>query len=435
MTRYGHRSPAGRCFRPALVPALLIGAMLGCRTSGIGVTPLESPSTSPALQSADPALAVMPGSGHLVLSWIEGDGATWTLYVARSADGGDSWSHAVRVAGGPDAPGEVHPHGESSPRLVAATGGRLALAWPNSITVPGRKWPAAMMRFARSADGGLSWSTPITLNDDTTGALVSHQFHGAAWVGDSGLAVAWLDERDVAAPVAAGTDGHAEHPSEPDATIYLTTSDDFGRSWRPNRVGWSAACPCCRVTLARDTAGRALAAWRKHFPGNVRDVVVATLGADPGEARRVHADEWSYPGCPHSGPAFATGGDGAGHVVWYNGKAGEAGVYYTRWTGQGGTSPVGLVTGSRVGTAHPAVAPLADGGALAAFDISAGGDRRIEIARLTPDGSIAGKTTVPGSDEGKYPQLAVLDDSTAVVGWTATVGEGSRMRLARLRLP
>jgi len=91
-----------------------------CGDSGsMRVSPLEAPSAG-APQSADPALAVEPGSGDLVLGWIEGDGQVWGLYTARSSDGGVHWSPPVHVAGGAGAPGEIHPHGESSPRLVIA---------------------------------------------------------------------------------------------------------------------------------------------------------------------------------------------------------------------------------------------------------------------------------------------------------------------------
>lgn len=414
---------------------LLLHVVAGCGgDSGIRVSRLETPSVGKT-QSADPALAVVPGSGDLVLSWIEGDGKVWELRTARSTDGGLNWSSPVRVAGGAQSPGEVHPHGESSPRLVLGPGDRMALIWPNSIKVPGRKWPAAMLRFARSDDGGLHWSNPITLNDDTTGAPVSHQFHGAAWSGDSGITVAWLDEREAAAPVALGSDGHAEHAAEPDAGIYLATSSDFGRSWGPNRRAWNAACPCCRVSLARGGNGQAVAAWRKHFPGNIRDVVTARIGESPSEPERIHPDDWAYAGCPHSGPAIATGRDGSTHVVWYNGKQGAVGVYYARQVnGHDAGKAVGLVSGSAIGVAHPAVAPLPDGGALAAYDVSADGTRRIRLARLLSNRRIAGRAVVAGSEGGKYPQLAILGDTTAVVAWTTSVGDESRMGIARLHL-
>jgi hypothetical protein len=413
--------------------ALVCLTAYSCRSGRMDVTSRDVPSAGGA-QSADPALAIDPVSRDLIMSWIEGDGRTWALYAARSAQSG-AWSTPVRVAGGAAHPDEVHPHGESSPRLVVGPANHLALVWPNNIKVEGRKWPAAMLRFSRSDDGGRTWSTPITLNDDTTGALVSHQFHGATLVGDSGLAVAWLDERAAAAPIAAGADGHAEHAAEPDAQIYLTTSPDFGRSWRPNRKGWNAACPCCRVSLARSIDGQAVAGWRKHFPGNVRDVVTATISDQPGEPERVHPDDWAYEGCPHSGPAIATGADTSTHVVWYNGKQGAAGVYYARQVGGRSTGPaVPLVQGQALGVAHPAVVSLPTGGALAAYDVSPDGKRLIRLAQLLPSGKVGAEQQVPGSEDGKYPQLAVLDSTTAVLAWTESKGDGSRLRLARISL-
>lgn len=415
--------------------ALLGLSAWGCGNgSGLRVSKLATPSAGQP-QSADPSLAVVPGSGDLVLSWIEGDGKVWELYTARSTNRGGKWSSPVRVAGGTEAPDEVHPHGESSPRLVVGPGERMALVWPNSITVPGRKWPATMLRFARSGDGGLHWSNPITLNDDTTRVPVSHQFHGAAWSGDSGLTVAWLDEREVAAPLASGSDGDPEHAAEPDASIYLATSPDFGGSWGPNRRAWEAACPCCRVSLARGRDGRAIAAWRQHFPGNVRDVVTAVADDRSSEPKRVHPDDWTYAGCPHTGPAIATGTDGTVHVAWYTGKEGGLGVYYARQTPSGGAGPaVALVTGAGLGVAHPAVVALPDGGALAAYDGAADGKRLISLARLLPGGRLAGRLLVSGSEDGRYPQLAVLNDSVAVVGWTASNGDSPGIRLARVDL-
>jgi hypothetical protein len=291
-----------------------------------------------------------------------------------------------------------------------------------------------MLRFSRSVDGGRSWSLPVTLNDDTTGALVSHQFHGASLVGDSGLAVAWLDERG-AAPIAGGSDGHADHAVEPDAHIYMVGSADFGRSWGPNRMGWKAACPCCRISLARRMDGRAVAAWRQHFPGNVRDVVTATISDSAGEPQRVHPDDWAYAGCPHSGPAVATGSDDATHVVWYNGKQGSTGVYYARRAQSQSTGPaVSLEVGQGLGVAHPAVAALPDGGALAAYDVSPDGKRAIHLTRLGADGRVEGRQAVIGSENGKYPQLVVLNDSIAVVGWTGSVADAPALQLARIDL-
>jgi hypothetical protein len=198
---------------------------------------------------------------------------------------------------------------------------------------------------------------------------------------------------------------------------------------------WDAACPCCRVSLARAPDGQALAAWRQHFPGNVRDVVTAPISRNLAEPKRVHPDDWAYAGCPHSGPAVSTGADGSTHVVWYTGKQGKAGVYYAKQVaGTTTKAAVELVAGQGLGVAHPTVAALAQGGALAAYDVSPREKQRISLARLLPDGQVSSRTEVDSSDGGKYPQLIVVDSATAVIGWTAAAGDKSTIRLARIRI-
>ena len=175
--------------KPARLGRVALGAALlgatGCGESGFRIEPM---SLRVPGQSADPAIAVLPGSRRLLLSWIGGTGRSWTLRVSGSDDRGLTWSAPIDIAGGGHGD-EVQPHGESSPRLVAAPGGRVALTWVTNVPVNGRRWPATRMRVARSMDGGATWSAPVTLNDDSTDAPVGHQFHGAAWLGDSALVV------------------------------------------------------------------------------------------------------------------------------------------------------------------------------------------------------------------------------------------------------
>ncbi len=416
------------------VLAVTMHAAAGCRGEQLEVEPLALP-TAMTPKSADAALAAVPESGDLLLSWLGGDDQGWSLFLARSADEGHAWSRPALVAGGREAPGEVHSHGESSPRLIAGPGGRVALTWPSSVPLEGRKWPAAMVRLSRSGDGGETWSRPVTLNDDSTGAPVSHQFHGAAWRGDSGLVVAWLDERHAASEVAAS--GTAPIGGEPDATIYAASSPDFGRSWEANTRLWGGVCPCCRVTLARAPDGAVAAAWRQHFPGSVRDVVVAPLNASAPDPRRVHLDEWAYPGCPHTGPAMAAGVAGA-HVAWYSGKPGASGVFYRR-VSAGSGEPAGplvpVFTGDHVPTAHPAVVALADGGALVAYDIGPEGARLIRLARITADGRRGAAADVAGSRGGAYPQLVRTSADAVILAYTVTSGDARQVRAARVRIP
>src|SRR5689334_4299412 len=295
------------------------------------------------------------------------------------------------------------------------------------------------MRVARSVDGGRTWLAPISINDDTVAAPVGHNFQGVAWSGDSGLVAAWLDER-TGEPTAHHHDRLAtahDSTSEPDATVYLARSPDFGRTWEPNRPIWGGACPCCRITLARAADGGVAAAWRQHFPGNVRDVVVAAVTPSPGPPVRVNQDGWIYPGCPHNGPGIAIAADGRRHVVWYTGAAGKAGLYYAALGPDGGdlAPEVPLVAGSTLPAVHGSVVALAGGGALAAFDATSDGRRAIGVAELGADGRVAGQSSLRDSDGGLYPQLTAVSERAVVVAYTARTGEHQELRLARVALP
>ncbi len=407
--------------------ALVAAAACG----GQDVEPLALPSEPTgivAVERADPALAVDPAGGDLLLTWIAKDSARGAILFARSRDGGRTWSPATVVAG-PAA--DIQPHGESSPRLVAAPG-LIAVAWANSVPAPGRRWPGSNIRFARSVDGGRTWTAAVTLNDDTAaagGAGGGHLFHGAAWSGDSGLVVAWMDTRRPASNVRAAV--MHEHPGvddEPDATVYIAGSTDLGATWATsNRAAWGAACPCCRVSLARGPDGTVRATWRQHFPGNVRDVVVAPLTGDP---RRVHDDGWVYPGCPHTGPAVAVDGAARTHVAWFTGREGAAGVFYARGDDSAFGAPVALAVGRTLPTAHPGVASLADGGAVVVYDVVENARRRALLAHVDAHGAVRGRVTLDAAEGADHPQVVTLAGGVVVAAWTSSAAPRS-IRLAR----
>jgi hypothetical protein len=283
----------------------------------------------------------------------------------------------------------------------------------------------------------------VTLNDDTSAAPGGHIFHGAAWSGDSTLLVAWLDERGGASPGdSADGGGHpGHHPAsdeEPDARVYLAMSPNGGAKWVANTPMWGAACPCCRVSLARGPDGNVLAAWRKHFPGSVRDPVVAPLsggGSAPAEIR-VATDGWVYPGCPHTGPGLTVDARGTTHVAWYVGKQGAAGVFYARTPRVGAdpfARPVAVISAATMPTAHPRVAALPGGGALVASDVDAAGRPVLVVARISADGRVAGRSEAAHSDGADHPDMLALPDGTALVAWAQRSGEHSVVRIARVR--
>jgi len=121
------------------------------------------------------------------------------------------------------------------------------------------------------------------------------------------LYVAWLDNQK------------ADRNAPGTFTMHLARSLDHGKSFEAPIVIDKNACPCCRPAIAFGAGDRVYLAWRKDFPGNYRDVVMAssTDGSTFGEPVRVSSDGWSLRGCPDSGPAIRVVRGGRVYLVWY----------------------------------------------------------------------------------------------------------------------
>jgi len=436
---------------------LLIGvvaASAGCgRTEGTAEPPIKIETLAPAVlaagsQSADPSLAVDPATGELLLAWAGESGGVWNLYLARSSDAGGGYTPPRQVN---DLAGDVHPHAEGAPRLVAADG-VLALFWNNQYPVAGRAFGAADLRFSRSLDGGESWSPASDLQDDPGGVLPgSNTFHGAAWDGGTTLAVAWLDGRDrdarrIARGVAAGVspeeamrspESYAtpDDPHDGDAAVYAALSYDLGATWEPtNRRIQGGLCPCCRITLATNPSGQIHGVWRQDYPGSIRDPAFHRIEGPEDGSIRIHADNWLYPGCPHSGPALSFDPGGTAHVAWYTGAEGGMGVHYARLpsSSEAFLPPVPIISGEAVPIAHPSIAALPDGGAVVAHNVSALGDRVITLSGITPQGVLSFQEEIPGSEGGTHPQIALLPDGRLIVAWTRSELGLQRIGMARV---
>jgi hypothetical protein len=398
--------------------------------------------------SADPALALDPVSGDVLATWMqdESDGH-WRIRFSRRSELDGMWSQTVDVS--PE--GEpIVPHAESAQRLIASPTGVLAVVWSDSREIPGRPWPASNIRFSRSTDGGRTWSSATTLNDDTTTGPSGHLFHGVATFGDSGLVAAWLDSRGVdsvarmAGPTVSAADsahaGHMEHGGhaaggavEPDARVMLAISHDLGSTWeQANVIAATDACPCCRVTLARDAEGGVSGAWRRHFGENVRDVVVGKLVPRVEEAIRVHDDGWVFHGCPHSGPGLSIASDGRAHVAWFTGTDGGAGVFYAM-AAAGSTygKPVPLSIGVSHPVTHATVAAGSKGRAMVTWEDTLGADRRVSFAIVSRGRRVVHSEALTGTEGSDHPQVIALPDGSFVLAWTVKTTEGPRLQGVR----
>jgi len=83
-------------------------------------------------------------------------------------------------------------HGESPPKVACGPDGALNAIYVVPKIVVGKRYGVGALRFIRSADGGKTWSSPVTVTDDPAFGRQHnfHALHAAADGRPSGLC-AW----------------------------------------------------------------------------------------------------------------------------------------------------------------------------------------------------------------------------------------------------
>ncbi len=254
-----------------------------------------------------PVGAALDSYGRLWLARVENR----RLLVAHSADGGRSFSAPAAVTPQPEA---VTADAENRPKLAVGGDGTVHVSWTQSLGKP----MSAHIRYARSTDGGNTFSPPAILNDDRQ--LISHRFDSLAIDGRGRVAVVWLDARS-------RTGKTANKSPQTDVGLYAAASEDGGASFGRNRKVADHSCQCCRTALAWTAAGP-IAFWRHVFGKNIRDFAIANLNGGP--VLRVTDDAWEIDGCPHHGGGLAVDGRGNLHIAWFTDGEKRKGIFYRR---------------------------------------------------------------------------------------------------------
>jgi hypothetical protein len=414
--------------RARLAPLLACCALaLGGCSAGEGAT-VGSGATLAQGASGPPTLALASDGKTAYVAWLEKSDSISNVVLEAVTPAGRRLRAPVRVNA---TPGDASTHDQAPPQVTVGPKGEVYVVWQKSTEVKGRMYPVSDLRFAYSTDGGRTFSPTITVNDDAGGRPSSHSFHNVTVGSDGTVYVAWLDGRaqdsaraaHPAPPLPAGTAGmagmraaHAHDAGGPGAEIRVA-------SWRPGDASFGPStrvdgdvCPCCRAALATGPDGAVFVAWRKVYPGDVREVVVAR-SADGGRTFsapvQVQRDDWVFPGCPHAGPSLAVDGKGRVFATWYTGKEGAQGLYYAV-SSDGGRSfgdPTALVTGDFVPPSQARLATGAGGAVWAAWDDMRGKEKQIRVGRL--DGGSVRELGVPLA--GSTPSIRMSGDSGAVI--------------------
>jgi hypothetical protein len=232
--------------------------------------------------------------GRPLLAWAAQEGHANQLYLRRL---GDDDATAVRV--NPDGLGVEALH--HPPRLAVAPDGPVYVSWSSEKPKPEGTLFASDLRLSRSLDGGRSFDAPLRVNEDRP---ISHSFDGLTLAAGDTVLVTWIDGRE----------------GRPDPATWVARVVDRGTRVEGIRKVGDDTCVCCRVDAATGPGNMVALTWRRVFPGDVRDMVLAMSrdgGRTFGDPTLVSADHWKINACPHRGGAVGLDAKGRVYMSWY----------------------------------------------------------------------------------------------------------------------
>ena len=266
------------------------------------------------LDCANSATPFLLPDGKLLLAWT----ANGVVSVAQSSDLGKTFSIPVKIA---EHGKSLDTGSDARPQIVADKQGNVFLAY---AFFKDSNWNA-QINTARSTDGGNTFTTPVSLVQDSS----SQRFPSMLLRADDSIFITWIDKRLVAAAKQGGE-------KRLGGSIAYSFSNDGGKSFQAEQFANESSCECCRIGGSLDVQNQPVIAYRAIFSGGIRDQasqVISTKGAEP--IRRVADDHWKTDACPHHGPSIAVSGTGKFHVAWYTQGSKRSGLFYTNSSNQG----------------------------------------------------------------------------------------------------
>ena len=319
---------------PAVVRAVAAASLCSACTpesappaSGGALGPVTAISSPMPSGSNTPHLT-LDADGRVLLSWTQRRPDS-TVAIHLAAWNGTTWDSTRTIAD--NRPFFVN--WADFPAVTALANGDLAAHW---LEREGAGKFAYGVRLVRSADGGRTWSAPVTPHTD--GLAAEHGFVSLWGEADGHVGLVWLDGRK-----------SAMADSAHEMTIRTASVSATGALSQEMLVD-ARSCDCCQTGTAATRAGRVLV-YRDRTSEEIRDIAIvrrtATGWTSP---QTVHEDGWHYAGCPVNGPQVAALGDTV-VVAWFTGARDTARVNVARSVDGGATfgPPVRVDDGDPIG--------------------------------------------------------------------------------------
>ena len=380
--------------------AIWCAAAVAQSPAALKVDRIDSPA------GANSSVPQMTAAGdRLVLSWVERDGTKSSLKFAERTAAG--WSSPMTVVSSD----KMMVNSADVPSVRAMPEG-FAAHW---MMESGPDPEAYDLRVSWSTDGK-TWTAPVAPNRDKT--MTQHGFATLFPLADGGTGVIWLD-------------GRTTHGEEGDMQLRSAAFDKAHKSLSDTLID-SRVCECCPTSVALSADGP-IAAYRNRTAAEIRDIYVTRLGAGKWSMPlRVRADNFKIEACPINGPAIAANGKDVA-VAWFT-APNEKEQSLVAFSHDGGRTFGKAVKVEDQGTlGRMQVALAADGAAVVGWVEFANEKSTLRVRRIAADGTRGPSVAVADISGTRFPRLAVAKNE-AVVAWTESEKDSSRVRTARIAL-
>jgi len=279
-------------------------------------TPIQ---VNPAVKDAVESAPVIHASrdGDVYISYIAPTTSSSDIYFTRSANAGNTFAAPTKVTNGAN----VNADYQRKAEFAIDPSGTIHMVWMETrVNAQPDIW------YARSTNKGTTWSTPISVCDDSSKYV--QDFASIAVDSSGTIYVSFLDERDVARKVLSNTQ------------LYVTKSTDGGLTWSRNKRAsimpgnTGGTCECCKQDIAVSPEGHVYIAFRSNIKNN-RHIRIAR-SFDKGDtwetSIRAQLEDWTVFACPVTGPNITLDSKENVHIAWRDArdvtKKGE--VYYAQ---------------------------------------------------------------------------------------------------------
>ena len=337
----------------ALVTGLLLWPQVESRTSANGKSAAtETKTLSPAGYKSTSQDMVIAPDGNINVVWVQGAApikqavehnhsqhSASAANTSMPAPTGNDLYFARSADGGRtfskpvrvnDTPGIVRGVNSNTPRLAIGKSGVIHVAYSaNRYGNPGGKLQVMDLHYARSTDRGRSFEAARPLNNDT-----DREDYGFSTMGNAAShAFASIGIAPDGVVHVFWIDSRYIKSHNDGSALYTVSSRDDGKTFTPERELFrDGICGCCQTETAFLPGGALLLSWRHVYANGVRETVVAKStdnGKTYGAPVRLTRKDWMIEACPHKPASIAIDKQGRIFATWYTEAEKPGGAYFT----------------------------------------------------------------------------------------------------------